>query len=115
MLDVSLPAGKYIAAVSGGVDSMVLLDMLRRLPEHDLVVAHVNHGLRNDADDDEKLVAHYSMSHNIRFVSTHLQLKGTSEDEARRARFRFLRRCCKKFNAQAILLAHHQDDVIETV
>ena len=40
---------KYVVAVSGGVDSMVLLNMLSNLPGVDLVVAHYDHGIRPDS------------------------------------------------------------------
>ncbi len=103
-----------MVAVSGGVDSMVLLDILRRQPGVELLVAHVNHGLRADAAEDEKLVAHYALSHNIACVSTKLSLDRADEATARTARYSFLRQCCKEINARGILLAHHQDDLIET-
>lgn len=115
MLNVKLPAGKYVVAVSGGVDSMVLLDVLRRLKGVELVVAHVNHGIRGDSDEDEKLVHHYSMSHNIQFVSSHLNLgENTSEEAARNARYKFLRQCRRQFMSKFIVTAQHQDDLIET-
>jgi len=102
-------------AVSGGVDSMALLDMLSRLPELDLIVAHVDHGIRPDSNEDRELVQHVAMSHNIPFVYTKLQLGGqASEEKARRARYDFLRHARKKYNAHAIITAHHQDDLLET-
>jgi len=115
MLSVKLPKAKYIIAVSGGVDSMVLLDILRRQPDVDLVVAHLNHGIRDDSNLDEELVHHYTMSHNIIFVSKHISLgKGASEEKARKARYSFLRQCRKRFNTKFIVTAQHQDDLVET-
>ena len=86
-LTINLLAGRYVVAVSGGVDSMVLLDVLRRLPNLNLVVAHVNHGIRQDAALDQALVGAYCRSHNIVFVAKELHL-GThaSEATAREAR-----------------------------
>lgn len=102
-------------AVSGGVDSMVLLDVVRRLPDVTLVVVHVNHGIREDAIEDAKLVGRMAMSHNLPYESIDLHLgAGASEEEARRQRYAFLRRVCKKYNARAILTAHHRDDILET-
>ncbi|MGH7197111.1 MAG: tRNA lysidine(34) synthetase TilS [Candidatus Saccharimonadales bacterium] len=115
MKTVKLPAGRYIVAVSGGVDSMALLDMLRRQPDLELIAVHVNHGMRPDSGEDEKLVDTYSMSHNIKLVKAHLHLEAnTSEATSRTARYSFLRLCRKKYNAKAIVTAHHQDDLIET-
>ena len=52
MISINLQPGTYVVAVSGGVDSMVLLDVVRRLPYVKLIVAHVNHGVRDDAAED---------------------------------------------------------------
>lgn len=115
MISLNLPPGRYIIAVSGGVDSMVLLDMARRLRDVELIVAHVNHGIRIDAGEDETLVHHYAVSHNIKFVKTRINLGGAvSEEAARKARYQFLQHCRVKFNAAAIITAQHQDDLIET-
>jgi len=110
-----LQPGKYIVAVSGGVDSMVLLHLLLQRPELQLVVAHANHGMRPDANQDEALVRDFAAAHNLPFYSAKLNLgKSASEATARTARYNFLQQCSKKVNAQGIVLAHHQDDLIET-
>lgn len=110
-----LRPGRYIVAVSGGVDSMVLLNMLKRMPELDLVVAHVDHGIRADSAKDRELVQRIAMSHNIPFIYTQLSLGArASEEVARHARYDFLRHARKKYNALAIMTAHHQDDLLET-
>ena len=94
---------------------MVLLDIVRRLPGVRLVVAHVNHGIREDAAEDAELVCRVAMSHNLKYEETNLYLEsGASEGSARAARYNFLRHICKKYNARAVLTAHHKDDVIET-
>lgn len=111
----AIESGRYIVAVSGGVDSMVLLDALRKLPGLDIVVAHANHGMRLDADEDMKLVRKFCMSHNITFETQELYLEpGVSEEKARNARYEFLQNCRKQERAKAIITAHQQDEVIET-
>ncbi|HSE61440.1 MAG TPA: tRNA lysidine(34) synthetase TilS [Candidatus Saccharimonadales bacterium] len=110
-----LQAGTYIIAVSGGVDSMVLLDLLRRQTHLTLYVAHINHGIRQDGHLDEALVSTFCLSHNIPCITEQLTLgEHTSEERARTARYDFLRKCRDKYNADAIVTAHHQDDLIET-
>jgi len=111
----ALATGRYIVAVSGGVDSMVLLHMLLQLPHLQLVVVHVNHGIRTDAERDEALVAAFCASHNIKYVATRLNLgPRVSEADARYARYAFLQHCRIEYNAVAIITAHHQNDVCET-
>lgn len=109
-----LKPGKYVLATSGGVDSMVLLDLLSQ-QDVELIIAHVDHGIRTDSQQDRKLVEKVAMSHNLWFEHCELQL-GTkvSEAKARDARYEFLRQTCKKYNALALITAHHQDDLIET-
>jgi len=115
VMQFDLKPGRYVVAVSGGVDSMVLLDMLRQDKRLDLVVAHANHGIRADATQDEQLVKEYAKLYHLTFVGEHFNLGAqASEEQARQARYAFLRRCCKQQNAQAIITAHHQDDLLET-
>lgn len=107
--------GRYIVAVSGGVDSMVLLDMLRRLPGVELVVAHADHGQRSDSHKDVAVVRDYCLKYSLRFTTQKLALPPhASEAAARMARWEFLQNCLKKNNAIAIVTAHHQDDLLET-
>ena len=115
MKKVSLPPGTYIIAVSGGVDSMVLLDVARSLPGVKLVVAHIDHGIRDDSHLDRELVERIAMSHNLAFTATRLELGwDASEEVARTARYNFLRHTKERYAADAILTAHHANDVIET-
>lgn len=111
----AIPAGRYIVAVSGGVDSMVLLHSLRLRPDVTVVVGHINHGIRADAAYDLQVIARFCESHNIIYETTALHLgPGASEALARYRRYEFLRKCLTKHGAQAIITAHHQDDLIET-
>lgn len=104
-----------MVAVSGGVDSMALLDMLRR-QKLELLVACADHGQRPDSPLDIAVVRAYCQKHNLRFATKKLSLpRHASEAQAREARWEFLRHCLKEFKAQAIITAHHEDDLIETV
>lgn len=114
-MKIVIPAGKYIVAVSGGVDSMVLLDMLSRKTALELIVAHFNHGMRQDACLDERFVKDAAKKYGLKFESDQASLgANASEDQARRARYEFLWRIKDKNKAMAIITAHHQDDLIET-
>lgn len=114
-MEIEVKPGKYVAAVSGGVDSMVLLNILRQLPDIELVVAHFDHGIRSDSAKDCELVKGIADIYNLPFFSAQGRLGQTaSEDFARQKRYDFLRSVQKQTGAAAIITAHHQDDAIET-
>jgi len=122
-MDVDIEPGTYVVAVSGGVDSMTLLDILHhkisnsgvRPLKWKLLVAHFEHGVREDSDEDLRLVQGTAAHYGLQFVYDrgHLGV-GASEDTARKARYDFLRQVRRASGAQAIITAHHQDDVLET-
>lgn len=106
----------YVVAVSGGVDSMVLLDMLVKQSSARLVVAHYDHGIRADSGLDRQLVQNVAGKYGLEFVYDEgVMGPNTSEDAARRARYTFLQKVRHDCGAQIIITAHHADDVIETV
>ena len=105
----------YIVAVSGGVDSVVLLHMLNEHKYDNLVVAHINHGIRKESYKDEELVKDLAIKYNYPFKVIKLNLgEDTNETMARLERYNSLIKIQKEYSAQAIITAHHQDDVIET-
>lgn len=110
-----LQPGKYVVAVSGGVDSMALLDMLRQQPGLKLIVAHLDHGIREDSHLDRKLVQERAREYGLPFIYHQARLgPAASEAAARRARYEFLHKVREASNAKAIITAHHQDDLLET-
>lgn len=105
---------KYLVAVSGGVDSVVLLDMLVHKHKN-LIVAHFDHGIRPNSHEDADFVKGLALKYNLPYVYKKEQLdKNSSEDLARQRRYKFLRHQAKLQNA-TIVTAHHLDDVIETI
>jgi tRNA(Ile)-lysidine synthase len=114
-MEINVPPGKYIVAVSGGVDSMVLLDVLRQNPSVELVVAHLNHGIRPDSSWDEELVVRTAKSHGMPIEVGYGELGiNTSEETARIKRYEFLTSLKTKYKTDKIITAHHQDDLVET-
>ncbi len=115
-MDVVLPkTGKYVIAVSGGVDSVALLRMLQEKKDMELVVAHFDHGIRAGSAEDRLFVQGLAKNYRLSFVYEEGNLgTRTSEAMARQARYNFLRQAGKDSGARAIITAHHQDDVIET-
>lgn len=111
--------GRYVVAVSGGVDSVVLLHLLAQLPfvgSLPPIIAHFDHGIRSDSAEDAEFVRKLARSYGFDFELGVASLgKDASEEVARDARYAFLHSIKKKYNADGILLAHHKNDVIETM
>ena len=104
----------YIIGVSGGPDSMALLDMAYNSGLK-LVVAHVNYQKRPTAERDMNIVFDYCLNRNIifeyRLVKQH---QGNFQKWARDQRYEFFQSLAHQYQAMGVLLAHHQDDLIET-
>ncbi|HEX4774627.1 MAG TPA: tRNA lysidine(34) synthetase TilS [Candidatus Saccharimonadales bacterium] len=114
-MNLELKPGNYVVAVSGGVDSTVLLDMLCQIPDLQLTVAHFDHGIRPDSAEDRRFVQTLAKKYALPFVYDEGHLgRDASEATARAARYGFLRRVKQAGEAQAIITAHHQDDALET-
>ncbi len=116
--------GAILLAVSGGVDSIVLLHALHRLsPKHgwQLQVAHLNHGLRGRSSDaDEKLVRRAADKLKLKISvekvnvrSFAVKQKLSVEMAARQLRHEFLARVAREERIRTIALAHHADDQVE--
>lgn len=106
----------YVFAVSGGVDSVTLLDMHANRTDITIIVAHFNHGIREDADKDADFVRQLAENYKLTYMEEKQQLGQTaSEEQARNARYKFLDKVKKQYKADMIVTAHHADDVVETM
>ena len=110
-----------LLGISGGPDSLCLLDIMHKLGLS-LIIAHVNHGLRQEADNDANQVTQIADELGIPFelgvvnVPEFAKANMYSIEEAARVlRYRFLFTQGLKHNAQAVVVAHTADDQIETV
>jgi tRNA(Ile)-lysidine synthase len=117
------PEKPAIVGVSGGLDSVVLLDLLQRAGFGKLVVAHLHHGLRGkEADRDERFVRQLAESCGMDFVSARGRTRARAstkkeslEEAARVLRRKFFSRVATKHKAAAIFLAHQANDAAETM
>lgn len=111
--------GRALVAVSGGLDSVVLLDLLLLTRERhglEIVVAHVDHGIHPDSATVAGEVEARARQAGVEIVVGHLGLGPTAgETRARAARYRWLREQRREVGAQWILTAHQADDQRETV
>ncbi len=119
------PGGLILCAVSGGRDSVCLLDCLWRLGRSRgfrVAAAHLNHGMRPTARRDEDLVRALCAERSIPFYTETVPVydlcrtwRLTVEETGRRARYDFLRRTAESAGADFIATAHHREDQAETV
>ena len=116
---LSLPPGRWIAAVSGGPDSLVLLDLLHRTLDwhgRELLVAHADHGLLPESAQVARGVEVLAAGLGLRCETTRLSLDpGATETQARAGRWRWLHDLRERRAPALLLTAHHQDDQVETV
>lgn len=105
----------YLVAVSGGVDSVVLLEKLAKEGGHTLVVAHFDHGIRGNSAEDTMFVAGLAKRYNLQYETRREELgPNASEELARERRYLFLREMAAKHDA-VIVTAHHMNDIAETI
>lgn len=115
------PADRLVLAVSGGVDSMVMCDLLRKSGA-DFVMAHCNFHLRGDeSDGDERFVCDYAERNGLRCFVKHFDTQqyaaehGVSiEMAARDLRYEWFEELRQQLGRDKIVLAHHADDQAET-
>ena len=124
--DLIVPNDIVVVAVSGGPDSMCLLDNLVNLKEQfkikKIVVAHLNHMIREESKDETEYVKKYCEDKNIecfiKFVNVIQkaeQEKIGVEEAGRKERYAFFDEIAKKTNANKIAIAHNCNDNAETV
>lgn len=107
---------KYLIACSGGPDSMALLDMYRSYG-YLIEVGHVNYHKRDSANRDEKIVKDYCDKYQIVFNKLDYDpstVKGNFQSDARKARYEFFNDVCNKHGLYGVLVAHQEDDLLET-
>ncbi|HCJ45472.1 MAG TPA: tRNA lysidine(34) synthetase TilS, partial [Candidatus Moranbacteria bacterium] len=115
------PEETLIVGVSGGPDSLCLLDVLVLLKEKyhfSLHVAHVNYHLRGeDSLLDEALVKETAKKYSLPFhiLSYHRKETSPSEEKLRTVRYDFFEKLREKYMADAIVIAHNRDDEAETL
>ncbi len=118
---------KVVLGVSGGPDSIFMLDTLRKLKENkkldcELVVAHVNHMIREEAIDDEQYVLDYCKKNNIECYAKRIDVqkyannnKVGTEEAGRILRYEFFDEILEHTNSQKIAIAHNKNDKTETI
>ena len=116
---------KIVLGVSGGPDSISMLKILNEIKEEfkfEIYVAHINHMIRKEADEDEKYVQKYCKKNNIQFFVKRADVeqiaktkKLGTEETGRKIRYDFFEEVLQKVGANKIAIAHNKNDKIETI
>lgn len=129
------PGDKLVVGVSGGPDSMCLLEILLKIKNQscqngtsllatkfDFVVAHVNHMIREEAKEDEEYVKKYCIKNDIQFYTKSIDVqkiantnKISTEEAGRNVRYQFFEEILQKINGNKIAIAHNKNDKVETM
>ena len=114
------PGDRLLLGCSGGVDSMVAMALLDRLAPslgHDLVVAHIDHGLRDDGHLDADLVRSAATNRGLGFDMQTLELAPGADlqGRARAGRYQALAAIAEKHKCSRVVTAHNSDDQAETL
>lgn len=116
---------KIILGVSGGPDSLFMLNILNNLKEKlqiELIVAHINHKIRKEADSEEQFVEKFCKKINVKFYSKRIEVEKYAnnnkiglEEAGRKIRYEFFEEVLKQENANKIAVAHNKNDKVETI
>ena len=109
-----------IVATSGGPDSMCLLHLMCELKSKlnlKIIVAHVNHKLRAESEEEALFVKEVSDKYNL--IYEYMEILEYNDDnlenDARTKRYEFFNKLVKKYHANYLMTAHHGDDLMETI
>ena len=118
---------RVVVGVSGGPDSISLLDILNKFQKNktlnfEIIVAHINHQIREEADSDEEYVKEYCENNQIKCYTKRIDVikyannnKMGLEEAGRKIRYDFFDEILKQENANKIAIAHNKNDKAETI
>ncbi len=116
---------KIVLGVSGGPDSIAMLNILHKISKEinfEIFVAHINHGLRENAEMDEKFVQDFCQKIGVPFFVKHVNIKQIAQEQkrgieetGRKIRYEFFDEIMEKTASNKIAIAHHCNDNAETI
>ena len=109
-----------IIGLSGGPDSMCLLDIVLKLKKKPRIIcAHINHNIREESKEELNFITEFCQKKQLTLETTTFDKKSENEDynelELREKRYKYFGELMKKYNAKYLFTAHHGDDLIETI
>lgn len=114
---ISIEDEYVVVGASAGPDSMALLHLIKNNTQKLIVCAHINHNVRTSSQEEENYLKEYCQDNDIIFESFKIEKyqENNFENEARKKRYSFYEKILKKYHSHTLFLAHHGDDLIETV
>jgi len=114
------PGDSVVIGLSGGKDSMCLLDLLMKLNKKiTIIAAHINHNIREESNEEAKIIEKYCKEKNVIFETIKFPKKSNNKDfnesELREKRYDYFEKIINKYQAKYLFTAHHGDDLIETI
>ena len=112
---------KFVLAVSTGVDSTVLLDLFiksNKVNNSNIIICHVNHHKRSQSEVEASFIKEYAKENSLKLYIKDLyfdELKDNFQSIARNKRYEFFKEVMDKEDAKYLVLAHHLDDLFETI
>lgn len=116
---------RIVLGVSGGPDSICMLEILNKLKDKlnfDIFVAHINHGIRENATIDEQYVENYCKKLDLECFILHADVNGYAKDNkigleeaGRKVRYDFFDEILEKTNSNKVAIAHNKNDRVETI
>ena len=106
-----------VLGCSAGPDSMALLHYISNNTKNIIICTHINHNVRKESIEEEIYLKEYCKNNNIIFESMTIKEWGNKnfENQARIKRYNFYEEILHKYNTKYLFLAHHGDDLIETI
>lgn len=118
-LNINIPknVNTIVVGVSAGPDSMALLHYLHTNTNYNIICAHINHNVRKQSIEEEQYLKEYCQHNSITFESYTIKeyKEKNFENEARIYRYNFYEKILNKYKTNYLFLAHHADDLIETI
>ena len=106
-----------VVGCSAGPDSMALLSMMIEYKKDKIVCCHINHNVREESKKEEEYLRDYCQKKGVIFETMMIGSfhENNFENEARKKRYAFYEKILNKYHSKYLFLAHHGDDLIETV
>lgn len=123
-LNLHLHKEKCFISLSGGVDSMVLLDMFKKFSNTKIFALHINYNNRTESKDEASFLQKYCIDNNVDLIIHHIDnvkrndntlTRNEYEDYTKTLRYNLYSKIIQQFRLDGVYLAHHDDDVIENI